>query len=244
MFWWQPFCALKQQSVVCPQFCYFPLQSLSGLLRVRLLNTEILSDSRYAEIRRATCFLHFRLCVLSCFEFESGMIGNMGRPEQPWRTGHSQGLGKSSGRLGRGQDHSELPMSVQFESKYIQISVYYGREGGHAPPPTEATRTSKPAFDQIIRYNYCMIPSGGVGMPCRQPKRQKLKQRYAALMRPFDIFRQFQMMKCIEILKCVFCCFGIRHIRHWQPWHLDILTAELSVCWYFELTLFGQTVCN
>jgi hypothetical protein len=163
MFWWQPFCALKQQSVVCPQFCYFPhfsaacnlllLQSfISGLLRVRLLNTEILSDSRYAEIRRATCFLHFRLCVLSCFEFQSGMIGNMGRPEQPWRTGHSQGLGKSSGRLGRGQDHSELPMSVQFESKYIQnISVYFcillvWKRA------TEATGTSKPAFDQIIRH--------------------------------------------------------------------------------------------
>ena len=163
MFWWQPFCALKQQSVVCPQFCHFPhfsaacnlllLQSfMSGLLRVRLLNTEILSDSRYAEIRRATCFLHFRLCVLSCFEFQSGMIGNMGRPEQPWRTGHSQGLGKSSGRLGRGQDHSELPMSVQFESKYIQnISVYFcillvWKRA------TEATGTSKPAFDQIIRY--------------------------------------------------------------------------------------------
>ena len=158
MFWWQPFCALTQQSVVCPQFCYFPhfsaacnlllLQSfISGLLRVRLLNTEILSDSRYAEIRRVYTFAFVYFPVLNFNLAWSGTWVDLSSLDGQ---DNSQGLGKSSGRLGRGQDHSELPMSVQFESNYFQnISVYFCILWKRA---TEATGTSKPAFDQIIRY--------------------------------------------------------------------------------------------
>ena len=141
MFWWQPFCALKQQSVVCPQFCYFP--HFSAACNLLLLQSFISGfaesptlehwNIEWFEICWNPSRLHFRLCVLSCFEFQSGMIGNMGRPEQPWRTGHSQGLGKIFGqtwqRTGSFWTTNVSPIRIKLFSKYFCIFLYTMEEG-------------------------------------------------------------------------------------------------------------------
>ena len=65
-----------------------------------------------------------------------------------------------------------------------------------------------------------MIPSGGVGMPCRQPKRQKLKQRHAALRRPFDNSKWWNDMKCIEMRVLLFrnsAYSTLTALTFWQP---------------------------
>ena len=139
MFWWRPFCALKQQSVVCPQFCYFPhfsaacnlllLQSfISGLLRVRLLNTEILSDSRYAEIRRVYTFAFVYFPVLNFNLAWSGTWVDLSSLD-------GQDILKVWANLRADLAEDRIILNYQCQSNsnqiifkiFLYISVYYGR---------------------------------------------------------------------------------------------------------------------